>query len=185
MDALKKKCTNETTIIRHLEQDKNKLQMQVKRLQSNFQDVMSQFEKTSDTQEEEIRKARLNSDEQQKQIDSLQDEVTSVEEALKVSREKATVELDDMLNYTQQTTRRLNLEHEQQTLALRHEFKEETSKLNKVIQSLDSQVNDFESSKADSIDKHNDAHQKLDSLSELISTLKCTLENEKKERDKY
>ena len=48
-----------------------------------------------------------------------------------------------------------------------------------------SQVNDFESSKADSIDKHNDAHQKLDSLSELISTLKCTLENEKKERDKY
>jgi len=78
MDALKKKCTDETTIIRHLEQDKNKLQMQVKRLQSNFQDVMSQFEKTSDTQEEDIRKARLNSDEQQKKIDSLQDEVTSV-----------------------------------------------------------------------------------------------------------
>jgi len=84
-----------------------------------------------------------------------------------------------MLNYTQQTTRRLNLEHEQQTLALRHEFKEETSKLNKVIESLDSQVKNFESVKAESIDKQNDAHQKLDSLSELISTLKCTLENEK------
>jgi len=182
MDALKKKCTDETTIIRHLEQDKNKLQMQVKRLQSNFQDVMSQFEKTSDTQEEEIRKARLNSDEQQKKIDCLQDEVTSVDEALKVSREelqRANVELDDMLNYTQQTTRRLNLEHEQQNLALRHEFKEETSKLNKLIESLQSQVKNFESVKAESIDKQNDAHQKLDSLSELISTLKCTLENEK------
>ena len=182
MDALKKKCTDETTIIRHLEQDKNKLQMQVKRLQSNFQDVMSQFEKTSNTQEEEIRTARLNSDEQQKKIDSLQDEVTRVEEALKVSREelqRANVELDEMLNYTQQTTRRLNLDHEQQTLALRHEFKEETSKLNKIIQSLETQVKSFESSKAASIDKQNDAHQKLDSLSELISTLKCTLENEK------
>ena len=75
------------------------------------------------------------------------------------------------------------MEHEQQTLALRHEFKEETSKLNKVIASLDSQVKSFESSKAASIDKQNDAHQKLDSLSELISTLKCTLENEKKERE--
>ena len=117
-------------------------------------------------------------------------EASDAAKSSQVELQKATNELNEMLKYT----KKLKVDHDDATSKL---LNEQLTSMNEVVQSLQSQVKSTESAKEENRrmyerdinlqqaevetlrTKHNDAQSKLNTLSDLVTSLKAALESEK------
>ena len=189
VDELKKELSKKSTTVRLMDEDKTKLRWEVERLKADLSDVSFQYEKSAEDASKETEAVKdelevstsknddlmLHNEKQEDQIISLREEVRKAEDAQRAATaatkstqkelERAIGELNDLLSYTN----KLKADHEDTTASLKHEL----TALHRQAELI--AVAREEKRKNDERE-HRDAHNKIDSLSMLVTNLKQDLE---------